>query len=141
ELRPGSYLVTPTLGPARRVLLGELNIDWLPMTAEQFANEVLANLSAEADDGQELLRARFSAESRRRHPNLVGELAAASPPPSPDYLLGREPTWSDVSEGIAVVRESDEEIYKVASSVLKAEEVSPPLVVAGTAGSGKSTAL
>jgi len=38
ELRPGSVLVCPTLNPARQILLSELNIQWVPSTAREFAD-------------------------------------------------------------------------------------------------------
>jgi hypothetical protein len=40
--RPRSYLVTPRLARARATLLAALNVEWLPMTAEEFARRWLA---------------------------------------------------------------------------------------------------
>jgi hypothetical protein len=40
--RPHSYLVSPHVSRARELLLRGFNVDWLPMTAEAFAAEVLA---------------------------------------------------------------------------------------------------
>ena len=36
ELRHRSYLVTPSLSPARQALLSQHNVEWLPFTAEEF---------------------------------------------------------------------------------------------------------
>ena len=44
ELRPRSYLVTPSLPRARQALLGVFNTVWLQMTAEEFAGQVLSKL-------------------------------------------------------------------------------------------------
>ena len=41
ELRPRSYLVTPRLDRARKALLADLNIHWIPMTGEEFTSQVL----------------------------------------------------------------------------------------------------
>ncbi|MBC7172420.1 MAG: hypothetical protein H5U40_08345, partial [Polyangiaceae bacterium] len=57
--RPRSLLVTPRLSRARHVLLGGLNIDWVPASAEQFAEEVLAPLVAAPE--------RRNASSRTSH--------------------------------------------------------------------------
>lgn len=141
ELRPGSYLVTPNLNHARRLLLQELNIDWVPMTTEQFATDILAQLRREASDGLEVLRARSAAEARRRRPNLITELSPASAPASAEYLLGKEPTWADIQEGLAVLRDCDENVYRLATRTLASDQPSVPLVITGTAGSGKSSCL
>jgi len=141
ELRPGSCLVSPTLNPARQLVLNELNIDWIPMAARDFAEQVLSDLNAEALEGQRLIQARSSADERRRHPHLVADLATDPSPASPEFLLGQEPTWPDIKEGLAVERSCDSHIYELASAVLTSTELSPPLVISGTAGSGKSTSI
>ena len=141
ELRPGSYLVTPSLNQARRLLLQELNIDWVPMTAEQFAADVLTQLGREASAGLDVLRARSAGEARRRRPHLVTELTADSTAASAGYLLGQEPTWADIQEGLAVPRECDENVYQLATATLASHEPSVPLIITGTAGSGKSSCL
>ena len=41
--RPRSWLVTPRVSRARAVLLRSFNVDWLPMTAEDFAVQVLGS--------------------------------------------------------------------------------------------------
>ena len=142
ELRPGSYLVCPNLNAARKVLLKELNISWIPMKASDFANEVLASMRAEAEEGHRTLRARAQETYERNTPRLIAELSAGQvEPASPEFLDGREPTWADIRGGLAAVRECDEDLYQRASASLAASELVPPLIVTGTAGSGKSTSL
>lgn len=44
ELRPRSYLVTPKLDAARRSLLAEYNVIWLPLDASAFESDLLSKL-------------------------------------------------------------------------------------------------
>jgi hypothetical protein len=44
EFRPKSFLVSPHLDKAREVALSQYNLEWIQMTAEQFAQEVLSKL-------------------------------------------------------------------------------------------------
>ncbi|MCL5959689.1 MAG: SIR2 family protein [Chloroflexi bacterium] len=141
ELRPGSYFVSPSLNSARRLMLQEFNIDWVPLTAREFAAEILTNLSTAKDAGHKALRAKYQAEERRNVPNLVSDLAAQKPTASTEYLLGQEPTWSDLHSGRAIERDCDSKIYELAYATLASPHRCPPLVISGTAGSGKSTAL
>ena len=51
ELRPRSYLVTPTLDLTRKALLAELNIRWIEMSGEEFVSQVLNRFQEEARIG------------------------------------------------------------------------------------------
>lgn len=138
ELRPGSCLVTPTLDPARRIVLTELNIDWIPMTAAEFAERMLVGMKAEVEAGHRVLASRADAE-QRVSPRLVIDLLAESRPKSGDYLLGTEPAWSDIQEGVAVERECDAELHALAQSIIQGWSDQRCMVITGTAASGKST--
>lgn len=140
ELRPRSYLVTPHLPMSRQVLLAEFHIEWLPMTAEQFVVEILDPLASAAVAGLDLLR--LSAGSAPSRPELsdISTLSRAPLQPS-DFLLGQEPVWGDLQSGRAIVRESDEEFWSRANGIRQREGTKGVLLVTGTAGSGKSTAL
>ena len=87
ELRPRSYLVTPTLPRPRRALVGEFNTVWLPMTGEKFAEAILAKIQKEAKAGLSVRRS-FSDADHRRSIDLpiVSELAA-HPLEKTDYLI------------------------------------------------------
>ena len=141
ELRPGSYLVCPALNPARRLLLRELHIDWLEMTADEFARTVLKQLADASVQGHRAVQEKQQAELRRALPHLVSELSSGAPTTSTEYLLGQEPTWADIQTGRAVPRECDSDVVDMISRLLSASGVCPPLVLTGTAGSGKSTCL
>ena len=142
ELRPGSLLVAPSLTRPRQNLLRELNIDWIAMGAEEFAETILTKLSEFRDRGHELLQ---RTAMRGRHGGKlesVGELASIDPNIGSEYLLGQEPIWADIHTGRAAVRSDDEKLYKTARSLLKEQpERKSVLAITGTAGCGKSTSL
>lgn len=142
ELRPGSYLIAPTLSKTRQLLLKNLNVDWIPMTAQQFAESWLTDLHVVAQSGLNVILTESAEETRSITPSLVSELSAQNPPKgNTEYLQGQQPTWWDLQSGRAIHRECDEKIYDIASSYIKSDSVSPPFLLSGTAGSGKSTAL
>lgn len=137
ELRPRSYLVTPTIPAARGRLLSDFNIVHIAMDQATFAQEVLAKLSEEAKAGHNILRSRR--DRRSRSPLTSVEELRASPTRGlqlRQYLLGREPVFDDITEGYAIVREfekgwTDQPTF-----------FEPRLtVITGTAASGKSTTL
>ena len=138
ELRPRSYLVTPKLARARRALLAELNVYWIPMTGAEFSERVLSRATDARDRGLSLLKTGSREDSRARVPD-VAELAV-NPTQATDFLLGHEPTWSDLQSGRAIGRESDAELRSGVAAARQSGR-SNLVVVTGTAGSGKSTAL
>ena len=139
ELRPRSYLVTPHLARARRALLAELNICWLPMTGEEFAGRVLGELGGARVEGLRFLRAhREGGERTVRVPDVSA--LATNPMEETEFLLGQEPTWADWQAGRAIRRDSDERLWSEVRAAL-ATGGSSVIIVTGTAGSGKSTAL
>ena len=142
ELRPGSYLVTPALSKPRETLLKSLNVDWISMTAQEFAESWLAELTAEARSGLKVIDASRRERSQSNKPMLVSELSAeGSRDQRTDYLLGQQPIWPDLQGGRAILRDCDNTLHRFAKSALESSDSCPPLVVCGTAGSGKSTSL
>ena len=139
ELRPRSYLVVPDLDPAKQALLAEFNVMWVPATAQEFATEVLSELSEAATRGiAQLLRNRGEHGERVRLPEL-SELTT-NPMQSSDFLLGSEPIWADIQSGRAIEREHDHHIWTTASNAVS-QQLPGAMVITGTAGSGKSTTL
>jgi Mrp family chromosome partitioning ATPase len=140
ELRPRSYLVTPTLDRARRALLTEFNVAWIPMTAQQFAEQVLRQLQPAARVGLGTI-SRQGADARSETPDLPEvEKLASNPLQASEFLLGQEPIWADLQSGRAIARESDNVLWEGINRRLK-ESNKGIIVLTGTAGSGKSTAL
>jgi hypothetical protein len=138
ELRPRSYLVTPTLDKARQAVLSQFNVDWVELNAEGF-EKVLASVPG-LDKGFAVISGRSSKELRKTFaiPD-VSELAV-KPFEKTDFLLGTEPVWSDIQSGRAIERNNEAELY---SSAKKRISNSTPglIAVTGSAGSGKSTSL
>ena len=136
ELRPGSYLVTPKISTARRVLLQNFNVQLIEMTQEEFATDVLEGMSAESEKGMTAIQNRSSLGSNRRLLRRVAELRQERNGRSTEFLLGREPSWYDITEGVAVRRQFEDELRS------RIDGDKPQVIVlTGTAGSGKSTTL
>lgn len=132
EHRRRSYLVTPSLPRDRQRLLRTYNIVWVQATADEFADGVLADLGDAADKGH-TVRAAAAAPQEGVSLPRVSELAALPGPQESEYLLGVQPTWTDIVGGRAVKRNFEEGI--------DVEEAEGCLLVKGTAGAGTSTTL
>jgi hypothetical protein len=143
EFRRESFIVTPKLDRARAELLHrEFNVTHVQMDVEEFSKELLAAVSGTVDEGFAVIGAASEAAKEATEPPLAQDLSAASPPGSADYLLGRAPTWGDVRDGFAATRRSDTELEELAKDQLRtADQPRRAILVAGTAGSGKSTAV
>lgn len=132
EMRPRSYLVTPSLPADRRRLLGTYNVQWVPLTTAEFADEVLAAVKEPARTGLQALR---SAEPRRGtalDPPKVVELSSLPQPQASEYLLGARPRWDDIRLGRAVER-----TFETALDLPRRGR----MIVTGTAGAGTSTTM
>jgi hypothetical protein len=139
ERRPKSFLVSPSLGAAKRQLLKDLNIVFVAGYAEDFAEQVLEPLEDAAEAGRKALTARRSAPSSPKVIEEVGTLRAAPPPSrydAADFLLGRQPIWHDLDSGYVVERDFDREL-----AAALADPDNQHILVTGTAGAGKSTSL
>jgi hypothetical protein len=134
ELRPRSFLVAPELPLARRAALGQYNVVWEQATAGSFAADVLSALAGDAEAGIRSLRQQVLTESGGDTLLPVHDVLEDSVGDEREFLLGREPRWSDVTQGYAVTRDFDD---RLPSRVRDAQ--ARLLVITGTAGSGKST--
>lgn len=133
EMRPRSYLVTPSLPRDREVLLGAYNIQLVQATADEFATEVLTQLEESAQHGLRAIRARYGMAGGSLVLPSVSDLASQPFAPGSDYLWGAQPTWEDVRSGRAVERAFEEALPDLPSSGC--------VVITGTAGTGVSTTL
>lgn len=137
ELRPGSYLVTPSLSAARRAMLEEYNVDWIQMDQETFAKDVLSEMADDAKRGLLAITERVSVPRAPASIQPLAELLAERPvADGPEFLLGREPRWSDITEGWAVQRQFEAPL----SSEIN-DQRARIAILTGTGGSGKSTTL
>ncbi len=131
ELRPKSFLVTRHLPAARAVLLERYNIRHIQLDATEFANRYLQELA------HERIPRVSSATAGVDSPFLLlnGETRAPAADPA-DFLLGREPTWGDITTGFAVTRGFEARLFQsLTDPTLRA------FIIFGTAGSGKSTTI
>jgi hypothetical protein len=140
EFRPRSYLVSPNLPAAKRALLAEFNVVWLPMTAEEFSETVLAKLSDAGTVGLAYIQASNLSSSISRQVPSVAELAV-HPDLKNEYLLGNQPIWADIQSGRAVEREHDSEVWERIERARHSHASRGIILISGTSGSGKSTAL
>ena len=138
ELRQRSYLIVPELNRSREALLGRYNVVWLKMTAEELA-KVFSNFSKERKDGHYALRDEMSSSYPTRF-STVYDLAQRSTQ-TEEYLLGAEPTWKDVDSGRIAHRVCFDTIWKQINFLRAAPREQRIIVVTGTAGVGKTSAL
>ncbi len=145
DLRRRSFLVTPRLARARRDFLERaLHVQHIPMTLEDFYRNIFKKAASAS-------KVYFNAQTQKtlwdrslRKPPLVGDLVTeeANTPAVGEYLLGHQPRWQDIIEGRAAQREYESDFRKVVDNVLASDDGPRPVVVlGGTAGSGKSTAV
>ena len=136
ELRPGSYLVTPKISTARRVMLQNFNVQLIEMTQEEFAADVLEGMTSESAKGMTAIQNRVSPGSNHRLLRRVAELRQERNDGSAEFLLGREPSWYDITEEVAIRRQFEDELRS------RIDGDKPQVIIlTGTAGSGKSTTL
>lgn len=132
ELRPRSWLVSPRLDVGRKLMLGSLNFEHIPETEKDFFDRVISPH-----------RSRLSSANRWRETPAVGtglhdvaEQVRAAKPGTSDFLLGRAPTWGDITNGFAATFEFDHEVTRAVDHLS-----SGTVAVVGSAGSGKTTSL
>ncbi len=152
ERRPRSFLVIPRVGRAKRARLAEYGVQHVPCTAKEFAELILAPLASATRQGLKRLSA--TDPSQRvgiRVPDVAG-LIAGAPRTRTDFLIGEQPTWGDITANRAAARRCNTEIADRVLAERTAVGTAPAargrprrraavIVVTGTAGSGKSSAL
>jgi tetratricopeptide (TPR) repeat protein len=142
EMRPRSYLVTPTLDRAREARLAEFNITWIPMTAEEFSAQILEKLTEVIGAGLQHFKTETVTGQSVKTARLpeVGELST-EPHRQSEFLLGQEPIWADIQSNRAVERACDSQYWDIFQALFSTKDKKNILLITGTAGSGKSTCL
>lgn len=137
ELRPPSYLVSPTLSPARAALLRRYNVEWVKATEQEYFSEVFDSATTQAEQGHQAIRRQHQPPSAASSLHAVSKLRMMTPSTSLElFLQGREPSWADIQPGgFAVVRSFERELREQLEG-----RGSRLLLLTGTAASGKSTA-
>jgi len=110
------------------------------MTAEEFVHNVLDACSDAKNVGLVELGQQSSEHGGEPRIPEVSSLAR-SPLQETDYLIGEQPTWADIQSGRAVHREFDNEITDIIDRYWANKNIRRPILITGTAGSGKSTSL
>jgi ABC-type oligopeptide transport system ATPase subunit len=160
ELRPKSYLITPTISPIKaQVLKNEYNVHHINGTTEDFLNW-LSSIDHKLPEKNEILKRTFPsllnildysditdfttakaikdfAEGFKRVPiNYIIKNNRSN------YLLGTNPTWNDIFADLDIPRTITSEIYNQLYSYCTKNilyEKQKIISIVGTAGSGKST--
>jgi hypothetical protein len=137
ELRPKSYLVTPSIPLARAEALSDYNINHVKMTGQEFHTSVLSVLEKDSFAGLDYLKVRDTSSDTVRTvtATLTDNVAQG------DYLLGSEPTWSDIRNQKSISRKIDDDLLAETKTRLKLSTAKGAIVVHGTAGTGKTTTL
>lgn len=145
DLRRRSFLVTPTLPRARRDFLERaLHVEHIPMTLEEFHRSIFKKAASASKVYFDSQKQKKLWDRSLNKPPLVGDLVTeeANTPVVGEYLQGHQPRWQDIIEGRAAIREYESDLRKVVDNVLASDDGPRPVIVlAGTAGSGKSTAV
>jgi hypothetical protein len=145
ELRPRGFLVSPTMNRARADKLRAYHIVWIRATAEEFAERVLSQLSDASDLGLRKLSAANSVDAGDERNIIEVARAVLETGRRTAFLLGEEPSWQDIRDGLAVERDEDpprlQHLRRLASAPRADTASSPVFAVTATAGAGKTTLL
>ncbi|MCY4597998.1 MAG: hypothetical protein OXC19_24765 [Bryobacterales bacterium] len=109
------------------------------MTAEEFSRQILSRLESPSKSALKTHLRRYGGP-KNRDISEVGSLAT-NPGRQTEFLLGEEPDWSDIQSGRAVQRECDEDLFALVTNRLNESGRKGIVLVTGTAGTGKSTAM
>ena len=141
EFRPRSYLVTPSLPKTRQALLSQFNIVWLPYTAEDFAELLLPRVAERREEGIAYIKARQAQRTYGGAEILRISDVEEGPKEPTDYLFGAEPQWVDATRKRIAVRDCFDGICDAIDALRAKSRHRAFVVVTGTAGTGKSSAM
>ena len=141
EIRPRSYLVTPNLNLSKQALLNQYNIVWLPYTTEQFCDEFIGQLQDARADGIDFIAEQKKFRSSGGYQLLqISDIPEGTAEPT-DYLLGAEPVWDDATHNRIAYRNCFDDIIGEIDKLRAKSTINSFVVVTGTAGTGKSSAM
>ena len=141
ELRPRSYLVTPSLARSKQALLSKYKIVWLPYKADEFRDRILAGMTEQRIAGIAYIETNLSTRAAGGASIVrIGEIEEGSAEAT-EYLLGAEPEWRDVTHNRVASRDCFDELAEAVNRLRAKPAVDSFIVVTGTAGTGKSSAM
>jgi hypothetical protein len=158
EYRPKSYLVAPSISPAKRIHLAQLNVIPVEGTTSEFLSW-LTRIRVQLPDRRTVLQRSapdLAAVMEAMPPDTVREKdlrafsAAFGGVPSETrsggyrslFLLGAAPRWEDLFLNLDAPRGLSPQVKAFVESSLESESVGVRIgVILGSAGSGKSTIL
>jgi hypothetical protein len=159
ERRRRSYLVCPHISAAKRDALNEYNVKPIEATAQEFfeqltsqtgiifsRQEVLQNVDPSLEDLLALEEAGLTGHDRVIAEEFFTVFRSVKQlPPNVStrshFLLGSPPSWNDIFGNLDAEREVNHELKNVITTELVKPNhaENPILILAGAAGSGKST--
>ncbi|MCG6140660.1 SIR2 family protein [Leptospira mtsangambouensis] len=147
ELRPESFLITPSLKEAKKQLLRERNITHIAMTAKEFSEKILSKI--ESKYNQIIYQKINQLTEIKKNINipLVQDLIAKREDLTKrrHILLGFKPIWKDILDNKTIERDPEIALYnliiKDIQEPLLEKEPAKIYLLTGTAGDGKSTSL
>ena len=141
EIRPRSYLVTPSLNLSKQALLSNFNIIGYHSRPRNFATKSSAKFKMKEPTGSNILLKQLKQQESGGYQLLrVSDLPKGSAEPT-DYLLGAEPVWDDATQDRIAYRDCFDEIIGDINKLRAKSEIDDFIVVTGTAGTGKSSAM
>lgn len=159
ELRPRSFIITPTISPVKaQVLKNDYNVHHIAGTTSDFLNW-LSSIAEKLPNKDEILRHTFPnllqileyanmSEVSKRALNDFAETFKRVPTEyniknnRSGFLLGTNPTWNDIFNNLDIPRTISNGLYNQIVDFCTKEHENPKqkiISLIGTAGSGKST--
>ncbi|MFD6286716.1 hypothetical protein [Streptomyces sp. NPDC060205] len=136
---PG-FLVSPEGTAADRARLRDAGLRHIRMTPAGFVRDRLRAGNQALVDGRRVLTEQHAGTRDGVGIVRVAERVVEAPAGSWEFLLGRDPTWGDIKDKNIVAQLSLADVVEERTRPVEGER-QPMILVKGTAGSGKTTAL
>ncbi|MGW2343065.1 P-loop NTPase [Streptomyces sp. NPDC001661] len=134
---PG-FLVSPEGGVSDRTRLRRTGLQHIRLAPTDFVTQQLAPGNQSLQRGKQLLVQEHAGAVRRVGVQRVDQLVQDAPAGDASFLRGRDPNWGDIKTLKITPRLS---LFDDALTCSRTEEPQPIVLVKGSAGTGKTTAL
>ncbi|MFC8196269.1 hypothetical protein ACFWBR_07330 [Streptomyces sp. NPDC060006] len=136
---PG-FLVTPDGTGADRARLREAGLRHIRTTPAEFVRDRLRAGNQALTDGRRVLTEEYAGTRDGVGIVRVSKLVDEAPAGTWEFLLGRDPTWGDIKDKNIVAQLALADVIEERAQSVEGER-QQMILVNGTAGSGKTTAL